>query len=480
MKQIKNLVLSVILAGFTAFTAGAWGMSETVTGTVKCGKKALSGVVVSDGFNCVTTDADGRYTLTKNDRANYITVSTPSGYLPPLDENNRPVFYIPVEEGRTDYSFNLLKNKKDDNRHVFMTHADVQVVAEEELGMFDTQIDDAREHFAQFKNVDVFGIDCGDVVGDHPELYESSLRHRARFGAPIYIANGNHDMQYYVRSHELSKDRFEHKVGPTNYSFNRGKVHYVFIDNVFYIGRDYFYMGYVDEQTFDWLEQDLASVPAGSTVVMVMHIPVANQAEKLPFRYDGKSVSQETVNAAHLIEMMKPYNTHFITGHQHWSRNIEYSDSCYEHNTPGACGMWWDVDVCEDGTPRGYGVYMVDGDNIEWYFKTTGKDKDYQFRAYLPGESSEFPGEIVANVWNYDSKWRVEWTEDGNVMGEMTRVEAVDPLTVALTSDKSKLRYSWIGASKSPHMFHARPVNPDARLGVRATDRFGNVYTQEL
>lgn len=480
MGEFKKIFVAATVAACVALSAGAWGMSETVTGTVLCGKKPLAGVTVSDGYNCVVTGADGRYILTKNDRANYITVSTPAGYLPPVDDNMRPLFYLPVEEGRTDYSFELIKNKKDDRCHVFMTQADVQVVSEDELGIYDVQVADAREHFRQFRDMDIFALDCGDVVGDHPELYESSLRHRAGFGAPMYIANGNHDMQYYVRSHELSKDRFEHKVGPTNYSFNRGKIHYVVIDNCFYIGRDYFYMGYVDEQTFDWLEQDLARVPEGSTVVMMMHIPVANQAEKVPFRYDGVRVSQETVNAAHLIEMMKPYNTHFITGHQHWSRNIEFSDSCFEHNTPGACGMWWDVDVCEDGTPRGYGVYMVDGDNIEWYFKSTGRDKDYQFRAYAPGKAPEFPSDIVANVWNHDPKWRVEWTEDGRVMGEMTQVETVDPLTAEKVSDRSKLRYSWIGASKTPHMFHATPVNPDARLGVKVTDRFGNIYTQEL
>lgn len=480
MVAIKKFALTACMSCCGAFAAGAWGMSETVGGRVTCDGRPLADVVVSDGFNCVVTDADGSYSLQKNDRANYITVSTPAGYLPPVDENLRPLFYLPVEEGRADYSFGLVKNPVDDNRHVFMTQADVQVVSEEELCIYDAQVADARDHFRQFAGMDVFGLDCGDVVGDHPELYESSMRHRAGFGAPIYIANGNHDMQYYVRSHELSKNRFEHSVGPTNYSFNRGKVHYVVLDNCFYIGRDYFYMGYIDEQTFDWLGQDLSRVPHGSTVVMMMHIPVANQAGTVPFRYDGKCVSQETVNAAHLIEMMKPYNTHFITGHQHWSRNIEYSDSCFEHNTPGSCGMWWDVDVCEDGTPQGYGVYVVNGDDIEWYFKCKGRDKDYQFRAYAPGESQELPADIVANVWNHDSQWRVEWTEDGRVMGEMTQVEAKDPLTVRLTADKSKLRYSWIGASKTPHMFHATPVNPGARLGVRVTDRFGNVYNQEL
>lgn len=474
--MIKKLLLSTAFSLLT-MTAFAWGMSGTISGTVTCGKKPLANVVVSDGFNCTATDANGRYTLQKNDRANNISVSTPAGFLPPVDQFGRPKFFIPVEDDRTDYSFNLIKNKKDDRHHAFMTQADVQVVNEDELCLFDEQIADAREHFKQFKNIDVFGIDCGDVVGDHPELYESSLRHRSGFGHPIYITNGNHDLKYGVRTHEFSKERFEKEIGPTNYSFNRGDVHYIAINNTFYIGRDYFYMGYVDEQTFDWLEQDLSYVPEGSTVVMFMHIPLAAQAEVKSFKYESTHVSKQTVNARHLIEMMKPYNTHFITGHMHTSRNVEYSDRAFEHNTPGSCGMWWDIDMCADGTPQGYGVYEVNGSDVKWYFKSKGHDKNYQMRVYAPGTTKEHPGEIIANIWNADPKWRVEWLEDGVVMGEMTRFDGKDPLAVERTADKSGLRYSWIGPHITPHLYRATPVNPDAEITVRATDRFGNVFT---
>lgn len=49
-----------------------------------------------------------------------------------------------------------------------------------------------------------------------------------------------------------------------------------------------------------------------------------------------------------------------------------------------------------------------------------------------------------------------------------------------LSADKSKLRYSWIGAAVTDHMFRAKPVDPQARLAVRVTDRFGNVYEQQV
>ncbi len=477
--MLKKTLLAALLS-ILSLNAFALGMSETISGKVTCDKKPLAGVVVSDGYNCTATDANGRYSLLKNDRATNITVSTPAGYLPQVDRYNRPLFFIPVEDGRSDYSFDLVKNKKNDKKHAFMTQADVQVVNEDELCLYDEQVADAREHFKQFKDRDIFALDAGDVVGDHPELYESSLRHRAGLGFPYYIANGNHDMQYYGRTHETSKARFEKNIGPTNYSFNRGDIHYITIDNVFYIGRDYFYMGYIDEPTFKWLEQDLSYIPEGSTIVMFMHIPLAFTPDQQPFRYDSSSISKQTVNSRHLIELMKPYNTHFITGHMHTTQNTEYSDSCFEHNTPGSCGMWWDIDMCSDGTPQGYGVYIVDGSDIKWYFKSKGRDKNYQMRAYAPGADSKYPDEIIVNVWNHDPKWRVQWLEDGVVAGEMTQYQGRDPLSVERTADKSNLRYSWIGASNTPHLFRAKPVNPKARISVRATDRFGNVYQSDL
>lgn len=453
--------------------------ARTVMGTVAADSRALSGVTVSDGYNCTVTDPAGQFTIEVNPDANFVFVSTPSGYLPPVDSLNHPLFYLPLSDDRAVYDFTLIKNPVDDRHHAFIAQADIQVVAEEELGEYDIQVADTREHMKTFGDIDIFGIDCGDIVGDHPELYPSSLKHRAALGFPVYYTMGNHDMKYYGRTHETSQNRFEHNMGPSIYSFNRGNVHYVALDNCFYIGRDYFYMGYLDERTFRWLEQDLASVPEGSTVVLFMHIPLRIEAGNNPFRYDGKSVSQETVNAGHLIELLKPYKVQLITGHQHWNKNVEHSADFYEHNTAAACGLWWQTPVCEDGTPRGYGVYDVNGDDFSWYYKSTGFPADHQMRVYFPGSVQEAPESLVANIWNADSAWKIEWLEDGKVMGEMEQFVARDPLTLSLIADRSKLKYSWTSASPTSHMYRATPVNPNARLTVRATDRFGRVYETE-
>lgn len=465
-----------------ALQAGAWGMSETVMGQVTCEGKPVADVVVSDGFNCVTTDAAGNYAFNKNDRAKHIFISTPSGYVPAVNDLTHPQFYLPVKDNQSIYNFELTVNPNDDKHHVMMTQADVQVVSESELGMYDTQVADAREHLRQYKDkgLDVFAADMGDIVGDHPELYRSALEHRAGLEVPVYLVLGNHDMQYYGRTHETSYGRFEDNFGPAHYSFNKGNAHYVVLDNVFYIGRDYFYMGYIDEQTFDWLEQDLKNVPEGAPVFVMMHIPTRLHPDKQQFKYDGANVAQSTVNAEHLYKLLKPYNAHIVSGHQHVNFNIQIDDNIIEHNTAAACGTWWDLPICEDGTPQGYGIYEVDGNDVKWYFKPLGESVDYQFRGYGIGQNKGIPDEITANVWNYDPQWHVEWLEDGKLMGEMTRYNGVDPKMVEMSADKSKLRYSWIGAANTDHMFRAKPVNPEATITIRVTDRFGNVYERDV
>ncbi len=468
---MRALLFSILLV-----TATLGSHAADVYGTVRSGRQPLPGVTVSDGYNCTVTDANGVFQLTVSPDANFVQVSTPSGYLPPVDSLNHPLFYLPLNASDNYYDFNLVKNPRDDSRHAFMTQADIQVVAEEELEEYDRQVADVVDHVKTLGDIDIFGLDCGDIVGDHPELYPSSLKHRAGLGFPVYHVMGNHDEQYWGRTHETSQRRFENHFGPSNYSFNRGNVHYIAVDNCFYIGRDYFYMGYIDERTFRWLEQDLANVPAGTNVVMFMHIPLRDKAEHTPFQYNGRCVSEETVNAAHLIELLKPYNTHFITGHQHWNKNLQIADNLYEHNTAAACGMWWQTPVCCDGTPRGYGMYIVDGNDFDWYFKSTGFDPSYQMHVYAPGVCKEAPEDIVANVWDVDPSWKIEWLEDGKVMGEMTQFTATDPYALSLVADRSKLKYSWTCALPTEHMFRAKPVNPDAKITVRATDRAGRVY----
>lgn len=446
-----------------------------IKGRVEAGGKGLAGVVVSDGYSCTATDSDGNYELYARPDSRFVFVSTPAGYLPDVKEGSIPVFYKEIA-GSDNYDFILKKNHLDDTDHVCIVQSDVQVISAENVRSYGKLLGDIVAYKSGISGKDVFGIDCGDIVGDMPSLLPLYKRTASRIGMPVYRAIGNHDMNYYGRSFETSYTRFEDNFGPKAYSFNRGKVHYIVIDNNFYVGRDYFYMGYIDERTLAWLENDISYVPKGSTVMVAMHIPTRLTPDQRPFTYDYDNMGGQTSNASALYGILEGYNAHIISGHMHYNLNVCFTDNLMEHNTAAVCGTWWCADVCLDGTPAGYAIYTVEGDDVKWIYKGFGHPETYQARAYLPGASSECPDCVVANVWNYDPEWKVELLEDGKVSCVMEQYSGFDPYAERMCRDKDRIRFDWIGPTATGHLFRARPSNPAARIEVKITDRFGNVY----
>ncbi|WP_321335192.1 calcineurin-like phosphoesterase family protein [uncultured Bacteroides sp.] len=453
---------------------------NAVAGKVLSHGETLQGVVVTDGHHCVLTDNSGYYQLPIAEDSRFVYISSPSGYLVDT-QNGIPRFYKEIDRAeKQSYNFELYPDSKDETNHVFIAQADVQLTSKEELGTYRSVLKDCRELLDNYSGCDVFGLDCGDIVGDTPALYPDYIKASATLNIPIYRAIGNHDMNYYGRSFETSYKTFEHYFGPTYYSFNKGQAHYIVINNNFYIGRDYFYMGYVDEKILSWLEEDLSYVPKGTLVFLAMHIPSRLQDKQESFQYNYSMIADQTVNAEALHALLKPYVAHIISGHMHYNLNLNYSDSLMEHNTAAVCGTWWRAEVCLDGTPRGYGVYEITGNKVKWYYKSAGFPKGDQFRAYMPGSSDEYPNDIIVNVWNWDKQWKVEWLEDGKLMGEMIHYTGFDPYAKKLCADKKKMVYDWISPVPTTHLFHATPQKANARIEIRVTDRFGHVYNEML
>ena len=474
MKTIFRKYASLLCMLLALETAQA----NDITGKVTCYGKGVPGVVVTDGTDCVQTDAEGRYVLEKKRNVRHIYLSTPAGYLVKSTKQTIPCFYQTYDAQKDVYDFDLEKNPKNDDKHLFTVQADVQMTCDADLKSYTRFLPDIIQYVKPYqkKKWDVFGIDCGDIVGDTPALFPSYIDSVARLDFPIYRAIGNHDMTYGGRTFEYSFKTFESYFGPCCFSFNKGKAHYIVLDNNFYVNRNFQYIGYIDEHTFAWMEEDLKFVPKGSLVFVIMHIP-SSLTPKLQW---NTLLQDETSNASALYDMLKGYNAHIISGHTHFNLNVCFADNLMEHNTAAVCGIWWKADVCMDGTPIGYGVYEVNGNDLKWRYKSAGYADDYQLRTYPAGRCEEYPADIVANVWNWDNLWKVEWLEDGKPMGEMTRFTGFDPEAKAICADKKRVVYDWISPVKTEHLFRATPKNPKAKLEVRVTDRFGNVYRQAV
>ncbi|MBM4162288.1 MAG: hypothetical protein FJ217_14460 [Ignavibacteria bacterium] len=447
-----------------------------IRGRVHSTGGGLSGVRVSDGLSVVRTQADGTFELMSNTRQEFVFVSLPRGYNIPTNPTGTALFYQPLQpdrNGEATAQFNLAKLPTADDRHAFFLLADPQMLDEEDVQRFHAEtVVDVFSFSRQLSEQPLFGVACGDIMFDRLQYFPDYERGVKAMATPFFQVMGNHDVEVQAKTDETSAATFRKFFGPTYYSFDRGEIHYVVMDNIFWFGR---YIGYLDQVQLDWLKADLSFVEEGKTVVVFMHIPLYNQRHIR----EGKRTPENAVvvtNRELLYRLLEPYKAYVICGHMHESEYL--TDGGAEIHVCGAvCGAWWSGPICYDGTPNGYSVYEVKGGELTWRYKPTGVDIDRQMRLYPRGADPRFPDELVANVWSADSSWKVIWSEDGIRKGAMDRRIGKDPLSVTLHDgpDLPK-KHRWVDPVPTDHLFYAKPSPGAHDVAVEATDRWGRVY----
>jgi len=477
----RSLFYTLLLLAFTVMASAVDKQEKPIVfkGKVSCKGQGVAGVMVTDGVSVTQTDSNGEYLLTGNKNSEFVYLSSPAGYTVPV-ENSVPQFFRRINENRNgNTDFQVIPAGSDDTQHGFVVWADPQIKSVKEAQLAREVVGDLKELINRKGSYIFHGMGCGDIVGDNPILFDSTKTMLSELGIPFYQSIGNHDMQYSNRSNESAAEMFKNHFGPDYYSFSRGEIHYVVLNDVFYIGRDYFYIGYIPETQLAWLEKDLALVDTTKTIVVALHIPTAlNQQDIDQFSYSN--ISKSVSNKKALYNLLAPYQAHIVSGHMHVSNNVVISPKLFEHNVSSVCGAWWQGPFAQDGTPKGYAVFEANGAELSWYFKSAGYNKDYQFRVYNVGENQEQKEYLTANVWNWDPEWKIFWYEDGKKMGEMEQYSGKDPGTVDAFSDKDKLDYKWIGAATTNHLFRAKPQNASAEITVKVIDRFGNSYSKKI
>ena len=170
------LIRILLTVMFGLFTGNSYG--KDLKGRVTCEGKGLSKIVVTDGTDCVLTDAEGRFHLEAKCGVRFVYLSMPSGYLAPCEQGSIPIYYKKIEfDTNRTYDFELQRNPMDDTHHLFTFQADVQVTSEKDIRQYTKYMKEMKGYVASYKDkMDVFGIDCGDMVGDSPHLFPSYLK----------------------------------------------------------------------------------------------------------------------------------------------------------------------------------------------------------------------------------------------------------------------------------------------------------------
>jgi len=472
---------NVVLAGIQSDTTQANTAQFKpirVRGRVQVSGQGIHRVAVSDGRSVVLTNSSGEFDLFSGSDRDFVFISIPSGFEIKKQSNGSAQFFQKIDKIKSEQNigFELKKSGASDENHHFLLLSDTQIQNDYEANQLLTvAAPDVQQTIKSLNDPNLFGIGCGDLVFDHLELFKEYNQSIQLYDIPFFQVIGNHDMDLGVRSDALSSKTFGSHFGPTYYSWNRGEVHYVVLDDVFYIGNKY--IGYLGEEQLAWLEQDLSHVEKGKTVVVSLHIPSYTGAVK---RYPDRDTIGGTVsNREHLYRLLEGYNAHLMSGHTHFNDNM-IQGHVYEHCHGTVCGAWWSGPICFDGTPSGYAVYEARGSELKWQYKGTGLDINEQFRVYEAGYHPDFPDQMSLNCWNYDPAWEISWFENGMKKGAPERIVAKDPWSMELhTGPELPKRREWVEPQLNDHMFFFRPESKD-NLMVEVKDRFGNVYTKKV
>ena len=497
----------------------------TVYGIVSCGGKGLKDVVVSDGVLVTKTDKDGIYRLNSTKPHGYVFMSVPSGYEPLTTKNILPTFHVTLTEmadipERADFS--LLEAGSQDTYTVMML-GDIHLARRtNDREQFSAFVEDVNAKAREIGGK-VYGVSLGDMTWDlywqvNNYGYTEYLEDAKNISFPIYHTIGNHDHSMYEIGDVNTVKEYKRVIAPTYYSFNIGAVHYVVLDDVECTnstpdkddkGNACYkrtYNANLVQQQLDWLEKDLAEVPASTPLVVTMHIPL--------YKADGKYRMDNASHASKLESILSKYSqVQLYTAHTHTIYNVDNSadNHIFEHNAGAICATWWwsayetpGVHIGQDGSPGGYTVLSVSGDQIKWQYKGTGSASDVQFRTYdrnqiqitgekyVPnGNKSDFtPGfwstasssnEVYINIWNWDPSWSISVKENGQSLS-WTKVSAYDPLhLIAYTAKRlSKNKEAGFATTKNAHMFKVVASSPNTTLDIKVTDGFGNTYTETM
>ena len=406
---------------------------RNANGVRDAGEPGLAGIAVSDGVAVVPSDTDGRYEIACADGAT-IFVIKPRGWRPPVNAQNLPQFYHRSSAGAVAVDFPLTVSEEPDGFHA-LVFADPQPVSLPEVGYLERTLVDGLAGARGF----AFGVTLGDVVYDRHDLFAPVNAVMARVGVPWYNLDGNHDLDLGAHDDRGATASFEAVYGPSTYAFHYGRVLFVALNDVRYLGGPR-YIGGLRPDQFTFLENLLRITPRDELVVLMMHIPwfYPSPANAETFR---------VADRARLFALLqdRPHNF-WLSGHTHYQRHVFYGAAdgwhgaapLHEANVAAACGGFWGgpadasgipIATMWDGTPHGYAILSVDGTNARVDYRAAREPADHQISVHAPQTARAGVGyaSYWANVFNGHDGWTVESRVDGRAWGAMRRVLEWDP-----------------------------------------------------
>lgn len=505
------LALSLAAAGIAAPDAGP---QATAKGTVfhdrngnglrDPGEPGLGGIRVSNQRTIVQTGRNGAWELPLEDPDNAIFyVIKPRGWMTAVNKLQLPRFYyIHRQKGSPEAKYPGSKPTGPLPSSIdFPLRPQVEQNKFEALFFGDTQPRDVRE--VDYIRRDVvepiigktnalFGLTLGDIVFDDLTVFEPLNRAISLLGMPWYNVLGNHDINYDSPDDEHANETFIATYGPAYYSFDYGSVHFVVLDNVYWnidqATKRGSYSASFGKKQLEWLKNDLDLVAKNQLLVLTMHIPLNECA-------DRQELFRLIEDRPHTVSFAA--HTHFQE-HRFLGAETGWHGAKPHHHVVNVttCGSWWQGAPDElgiphttmrDGAPNGYSVVTFDGPKFAIEFRAARRPESYQMEIHLPETlsiDSAAANAVTVNVFGGSQNSRAEMRINGGRWIAMVRTPIQDPVYAQMVeSDKGlKAPFRPLPAPiPSPHIWQGSwPQGLEAGMTtveVRTTDMFGHVYT---
>ena len=441
--------------------------------------------------------------------------------------------------------------KVDNDRHVVVAVTDIHLANRlNDVEMFKQSfVPSLTAEIEQYRKagIPVYTVCMGDSSFDiywYDYLYDIRDFRRtlaeAKYPTPFFNTMGNHDNDG-ATPHDENTDfnasaKYRQAFGPTYYSFNLGKVHYIMLDNQLYLNEPLAnakkgsgivgarnHTPALTREQLDWLAKDLATVADTQTPIVIgVHSPIFRYKDYMDGEIDIRLPEEQQQE---FIDLLKPFKSvNILSGHTHRNRCCYgYRDSSKpdianitEHTVAAVSGTRWHTSafggpqIGVTGEPAGCKIFPIDGTDIKWYFKATEFDASAQFRCFdmntvrdyfrnsgeLKVLFDHYPNRtnyanfkkqnaVIVHVWDWAPDWKISVTENGKPL-EVVRRKLDHPHYMIAYDIPKRLWMFDLGSASgkkkanNQHMFQVVASSPDSTLEVVVTDTFGNEYRQTM
>jgi hypothetical protein len=352
-------------------------VDANANGTRDASERGVPGVVVSNQRDVVVTDSLGRFEIPSGATA-ILFVSVPDGF------RSSGAFWRTTTPAVASADFGLIRQVQ--SRTFSFVHASDPHLAPNNVDRF--------RHFRQMTDSlhPAFALMGGDLIYDAMSQSESKARsyfdlyaaEAKAFRTPVWTIPGNHDHYGIIRSRShadpanplYNRGMYHQYFGPDYYSFTYGGVHFIGLNTI--SPDDSAYYGDVDSVQMEWLERDLAHVPAPTPIVTFNHIPMFSSWTTLigydedPLvaaiaRINGKPRFRHTVgNVLDVLEVMRGHRYVLALGsHMHAPEHSSFVSDGVQLRSDISAAIVGGQEVGPVVIPSGFTLYTVHDGKVD-------------------------------------------------------------------------------------------------------------------